>query len=112
MSDVNVSNVRLANASWEVVATATSFASNKATFTNMSNTEFVDKDETISYDVLVDVNSNVTPAALTITVTDAQLRNNNGGNATTTLWTVVASNAHYVAEWMVKVECCCFKSKH
>jgi uncharacterized repeat protein (TIGR01451 family) len=44
----------------------------------MSNTEFVDKDETISYDVLVDVNSNVTAGALTVQVTDAQLRNNNG----------------------------------
>ena len=104
MSDVNVSNVRLANASGEVVATATSFASNKATFTNISNTEFVEKDGTISYDVLVDVNSNVTPAALTVQVTAAQLRNNNGWNATTTIGTVDTSNSHYVAEWLVKVE--------
>ena len=100
----NVSNVRLANASGEVVATATSFASNTATFTNIANTEFVEKDGTISYDVLVDVNSNVTPAALTVTVATAQLRNNNGWNATTNLGTVLVSNSHYVADGLVKVE--------
>ena len=101
----NVSNVRLANASWEVVATATSFASNTATFTNIANTEFVEKDGTISYDVLVDVNSNVTTSdTLVVTIADAQLRNNNGGNAETTPGDILSSNGHYVAEWLVKVE--------
>jgi ornithine cyclodeaminase/alanine dehydrogenase-like protein (mu-crystallin family) len=56
----NISNVRLANESGDVVATATTTDANTVKFTNLSNTTLIEKDNSITYKVLVDINSNVT----------------------------------------------------
>ncbi|MBO4517039.1 hypothetical protein J5751_06530 [bacterium] len=80
----NISNVRLANESGDVVATATTTDANTVKFTNLSNTTLIEKDASVTYKVLVDINSNVTAGNLRATIKAdanptyyANLRDNN-----------------------------------
>ena len=82
---VNINNIRLANASGEVFATASSVDNTAGIvlFTNISNAPSIAKDSSATFYVKADVNSNIENKQITVTVVNA------GSNVRATNGTVV-----------------------
>ena len=90
----SISNIRLVNGTTEILAS--SIAGNVVRFTDMSNNVLVDKDQSITYDLVADINNNITTAsALEIAITTGNVRATNGLTAGT-LGTTLVANAHKV----------------
>ena len=101
-SVANISNVRLADLSGNVIATATSLDGDKITFTRLSNTTLVEKDNVVTYKVIADINDNVVAWDLTISILAAgatTLRTSNWTTLTTNVVTEdVVANTHRIDE--------------
>jgi len=97
----NLSNFRVVSSSNEVVAAATSSNSGSVTFTNLNTTDSVAMDQTKTYYLVADVNTNVNATFnVSLNGTASKIRSTNGTvlNMDTTVASTVASATHLVAE--------------
>ncbi len=99
-----INNIRLVRADGTTVASASSVSGSMITFENLANTAFVEKDLSITYDVVADINTNVSTAAdLQIAVSTGNVRASNGLTAGSLNASSLVANAHKVLDRTIVV---------
>ena len=96
----NLSNFRVINSSNEVVATSTTNDATSVVFTNIEATDSVAMDQTKTYYLVADVNTNVTGATFNVNLNLGvwtQVKSTNG-TITTMIGASVLSNVHAIEE--------------
>lgn len=95
----NLSNFRLTNSTWDVIATATTVSSTAVAFSEIANAPVINKDTSANYFVIADVNTNTTGTTVSLTVDQANM-NIKGSNGLTiaAAGSSVTSRTHAIAE--------------
>jgi hypothetical protein len=86
-----LNNFRLTNASWDVIATATTVTSTSLIFSNISNAPIVEKDKSSVFFVIANANTSVNKEAVTLNVKQLWT------NVKASNWSTVAVATTYVA---------------
>jgi len=95
-----LSNFRVVTENGSEVASATTTTSTGVTFTNINTTDIINMDQTKTYYLVADINTNVVGESFEITLVAANsnIRSSNGTNVVITGATTVVSNNHLVNE--------------